>query len=566
MLTPRGWWFLAIVLGTLLVAVSVGAPSLVLVAATLASWFLGSWLRFAWITRQVPKDLGVRRELRTAAGLVQVLWARQAATVHAELTWNGRAPLPYVLAVDRVPLLAGWQDGDPWIGGSVGRDQPLALDYRIRCPAAGKLRFDGLKVTVTDLQGFFHRSAFVRDPARFRVLPPLSEAADGSPRKKRHNQLPLLGTHRLLRPGSGSELLDLRDYIPSDPPKLIAWKISARRDRLITRELESEVPIRCTLLLDVSSSVRVGPPGANALARLVEIAAALLDTNSGMRDLTGLTLVDEHGVGRVLRPARGRRSYFAILHQLADVADLPPAPGHTDLTTLLPLGMGLAHDLYPEWLTPEVNGIPWYLPAFWYEENRWRKKLAAILANVYRLGPGGLALLYQDDDTCHRFLQRWLAEHRVAAPLLLYDEAGRSLFRFSQKADFLARAVLDGVTRGKDNELFVLLADLLDLGPDLAPLLRAVQVARARHHQLLVVCPWPFGVPLPGSSTPTTQSGVPGLQELLNRAWIERLYPAFFELRRAFGRLGVPVLAASDDDAVPQVLQRLERLRAAVRR
>ena len=31
---------------------------------------------------------------------------------------------------------------------------------------------------------------------------------------------------------SGSELLDLRDYIPGDAPKMIAWKASARRDRL----------------------------------------------------------------------------------------------------------------------------------------------------------------------------------------------------------------------------------------------------------------------------------------------------------------------------------------------
>ena len=42
---------------------------------------------------------------------------------------------------------------------------------------------------------------------------------------------------------------------------MIAWKASARRDRLMTKELESEVPVRCTLFVDASSSVRVGPVG-----------------------------------------------------------------------------------------------------------------------------------------------------------------------------------------------------------------------------------------------------------------------------------------------------------------
>ena len=40
--------------------------------------------------------------------------------------------------------------------------------------------------------------------------------------------------------------------MPGDPPRTIAWKVSARRDRLITKEFESEVPVRCTLFLDTS--------------------------------------------------------------------------------------------------------------------------------------------------------------------------------------------------------------------------------------------------------------------------------------------------------------------------
>src|SRR5208283_1587492 len=141
-----------------------------------------------------------------------------------------------------------------------------------------------------DLQGFFYHRTFVRAVRTCRVLPVLADTQGHYPTLKRNNLLPSPGLHRHLRPGSGSELLDLRDYLPGDPPKTIAWKVSARRDRLITKEFESEVPVRCTLFLDTSQSVRLGLAGQNALARQVEIAAAVAQAAGAARDLTGACL------------------------------------------------------------------------------------------------------------------------------------------------------------------------------------------------------------------------------------------------------------------------------------
>src|SRR5204862_2682314 len=98
----------------------------------------------------------------------------------------------------------------------------------------------------------------------FPVLPKLVDAEARQRATKRFNLLPPPGVHRLRRPGSGSELLDLRDYRPGDPPKRIAWKASARKGKLITREFESEVPIRCTLFVEASDAVRLGPAAPNA--------------------------------------------------------------------------------------------------------------------------------------------------------------------------------------------------------------------------------------------------------------------------------------------------------------
>jgi uncharacterized protein (DUF58 family) len=564
MLTRRGWWLFAIAGILCLGAIAVNAPALLLTTMTLLTWFLAGWIGFSWRTRSFPRGLEIQREMHTSAGPTTVLWARRPVTVRVELYWTGGGRLPFAAVVDRVPILVRWLDGDVWAGAGVDAQTPIVIEYRVEPRAAGRLRFDGLRVTVSDLCGFFHQTAFIRDPVRIRVLPPMAEPANALPRKKLLNRLPILGNHRYLRPGSGSELLDLRDYVESDPPKLIAWKASARRDRLIVKELESDVPVRSTLIVDMSSSVRVGPVGDHALARLVEIAAALLQANHRSRDPTGLTLVGDSAVERVIRPARGRRAYFELLHLLVDVADAPPRHAG-DLEALVHAGMGLAYDLYPDQLDPEVNSAPLLAVGLWFRARWMRKKLAAILAHQHRLGPGGIMLLYRDDVLFRDHLDRWLAEHRVAVPTMLYDEAGHYRFRSPQKPALFADALLRGVAHGRDNELFVLLADLLDQGADLDPLMRAVKVALARHHQVQIVCPWPPGVPLPGE-TAKPSTAPPRLQELLHRAFAGRLHGDFAELKRKFAGLGVTVLAAASDKTVAAILERLQRLRVGGRR
>src|SRR5438034_8167603 len=260
MLTSRGWWFLVVVLAVTALGVLRGLPTLAVLGLTLLLWFLGEWLLFAVRRRVTVRKLHVFRELRTERGPVDTLWAGQTFEVQVELRVEGGGKLPYVSVSDRVPFGAEHIAGETERDGQLRRDQGLRLTYSVRCPAVGRIRFEGLRVQLADLQGFFHHAAFVRGVVLYRVLPVMASTAGQSASIKRHNLLPPPGIHRLHQAGSGSELLDLRDYLPGDPPKTIAWKVSARRDRLITKEFESEVPLRCTLFLDTSSSVRIPSP------------------------------------------------------------------------------------------------------------------------------------------------------------------------------------------------------------------------------------------------------------------------------------------------------------------
>jgi uncharacterized protein (DUF58 family) len=612
MLTPRGWWLLVVALLQLVAGVMLaytGQVLLPLLGLTVLLWVLGEWLVFALRTHRLADRLTVEREVRDDRRAVDTCWAGRSFSVRVTLRLSGRWPLPFAAVEDRLPGGAEVVSGTRSLQTDLVPGQAIELNYRIRCPAPGQVRFDGVRLEVADLQGLFSLRVFLRRPVVLPVLPALADAEGHQRTDKRHNLLLPPGIHRLRRPGSGSELLDLRDYLPGDPPKMIAWKPSARRDKLITKEFESEVPVRCTLLLDTSQAVRVGPPGEQALTRLVEIAAAVTQAAIDTRDLVGLVVCGEDG-STYAAPDRGQRHLVDLLRRLAAAARLAPAPGRADSETMLALAWPLAEEVYPDLLRPAVNRFPAWLPWFAFRptylrkvrfwevilpflpalsatrrrQSMQRKRLSALLAVRYGLPPGGLGLLLEDDERFATLAQRFLADHQVAYPVPVYDEDGRYLYASADKVKALAAALVRAVARGRDNELFVLLADVFDLDAgQLEPLLKAVRVARARHHQVLLVCPWLPGIPPPRDDVPVVQPAAPGrvpsylrpgggalvgasLAKQLRQLMTARYHRSYREVRRMFGRLGVPVIRAGAGEPAQLILDRIDRLRAIRRR
>ena len=606
MLTVRAWWLLLTVFALLLFGMLASHPVLALTGLTILLWFAWEWILFAVRRHFLLPKLFLERTLYDGRGPVTTLWAGRVFRVETRLRLPSRFNLPFVLVTERVPFAADLVDGLTTGQGAVGGKQPIELAYRIRCDQVGVARFEGVRVQFADYQGYFYHAAFVPLVACYRVLPLLHDGRGLSAGTKQRNQLLPPGVHRLRTPGSGSELLDLRDYASGDPPKTIAWKISARRDRLITKVYENEVPIRCTLFVDASNSVRVPSARGTALRRLLEIATAVIRANTKMRDLTGLCLFDEQEA-RYAAPDRKGAHLNRLLQMLADAAALVPATSRADPEPLLPMTYRFAGEVYPKLLADGFNYVPFWLTWFssfprytrrsralhrllasrmlWFaiscipivgglclflifkftesrrRRQHWRKKLAALLSVRYGLAPGGLAALLEDDDAFSLLLQRFLAEHHVPFRLPLYDRDGPYLFAAPEKIPALAAALQRAIGRGRDNDLFVLLVDLLELDESLAALLGVVHVALSRHHQVILVCPWPTGLPLPrpepaeaaiaaehGCRDSQPQHSLPFPGSLPSRT--PRLRPS----RRA-GR------CAASDEAVPLILERINRLR-----
>jgi uncharacterized protein (DUF58 family) len=606
---------------------------------TLLVWLFVEWVLFTVRYRSSADRLVVERVLIQGDRTVPAVWAGTKFTVRLTVSNFGAARLPYVLVEDRVPADYTAKDWRNRRAFDLPPGDRAVLEYNLRAEAPGVLRFEGVMVRVADVAGLFYRRLFLRVPVEYLVLPPLTDDEGKHRGAKKFNTLPPPGVHRLRRPGSGSELLDLRDYRPGDPPKMIAWKASARRDRLITKEFESEVPVRCVLFLDASNGARVGPPGYAPVIRLAEVGAAVAQAAAANRDLVGLTVFDEEAAD-VAPPARTQVHMIQMLRKLGEAAARLPDPKQTDADLLARYAYPLAQELYPDLLTKDVNSRPigmYWIPIadtrwFWLilallcwpllltqkevleavaktaatfsgpgESWKWmivlvllpgvlagliwlvhgirgffaprsirtarRKQLGALFAMLDGTGPAAVERHLHDEADFSRRATRFLLDHRVRLPLVLYDRDGNYRFRSERKVEVLAAALTRAVSRARDNELYLVLADLAELAADLQPLVNAAKVARARHHQVLVIVPWPADMPPPYDAPPSGGKAKAGVRigVVVRSVLVSRYHHGFDRVRSALAKAGATVVRVEDEDPVQLVLERLDRLRGAAR-
>jgi hypothetical protein len=252
------------------------------------------------------------------------------------------------------------------------------------------------------------------------------------------------------------------------------------------------------------------------------------------------------------------------------------------------------------WPPGTIALLFWFFHSFrgWFGERRReltrRKQLATLFALQDGTGPDAIERLVFDDEAYAARVAVFLQRHLLRCPVPLYDDEGRYRFRCEGKAPVLAQAMVRAVGRARDNELYVILADLAELGGHLAPVVKAVRVARARHHHVLVIVPWPADVPSPDDPDgPTAKARDeddeprarnawdlpkrkprgerdrprhdthrrPSLVTLVRQNLTRQYHESFKALRRELSRVGATVMRFNDGDPVQIVLDRLDRVR-----
>ncbi len=434
-----------------------------------------------------------------------------------------------------------------------GSSYETAFSYKVGARAAGLVILPGVRLTLQDRFGFFQMHRFVKAEQKFRVMPDFFQSAELRPTIKRQNSLPQHGIHRLQRSGTGAELLELREYVPGDPPKSIAWKVSARRDKLMTRQYESEVPVRVHLFIDGSFSTRIGGYGLRLMDQINFVAASVAKAAIAVGDPVSGMLVDERAVQRLPWLA-GDRGFMQLLKALSDFSQTPPPAVRVLTPYLMQCAMRICHERYPELLDRRYH----LLPFSFFASTRERYRMAGVLAEVFDLNPNEQVECIHDETKLayylHLFLHEagmpWMAPMIVAPP----DPAAGA----QQRMQLLGDAMSKAIAHARDNEVFVVLADLVGCAPNLNQLLRVVKLAIGKHHRVAFVCPTSTFL-RPESEIVEPKSG--SVQDLMFAAEQARVRDLAQQMKRDLVRLGVAVSFAGERSAIQMIIAEMDLAR-----
>jgi len=102
----------------------------------------------------------------------------------------------------------------------------------------------------------------------------------------------LSGMHRSPYFGQSVEFLQHREYVAGDDLRHVDWKVWARQDRLVVKQFEEETNLRCTILVDSSSSMAYAGEGVSKFDYAATLAACLSYLVLHQQDAVGCITFD----------------------------------------------------------------------------------------------------------------------------------------------------------------------------------------------------------------------------------------------------------------------------------
>ncbi|MEZ4404602.1 MAG: DUF58 domain-containing protein [Kofleriaceae bacterium] len=219
----------------------------------------------------------------------------------------------------------------PCPAASVPPGQQIEHTTEVRPATAGYQVMHGAVLILGDLLGLFEVEAYFPNPIAIKVFPRRRPAVAPQLRRAGGVHSDQIGMHHVRRRGLAGELRELREHAHGDPFKYIAWKATARKGKLMVRDLENELVATHVVCVDIGASMRLGPRGAGALDWAIDSAAALSRAALDGGDRVGLVTFDTRPVLE-LRPGAGHHHWLQLVDRLLDAATVVDE----DLTDLTP--------------------------------------------------------------------------------------------------------------------------------------------------------------------------------------------------------------------------------------
>lgn len=430
----------------------------------------------------------------------------------------------------------------------------VQYEYKAKCLGAGNCDYPGVRVTFVDRSGFFQSDKFFNTPQTLRILPDYYQSGEVRPVVKRFNTLPSHGIHRLRNAGTGAELLELRDYVAGDPPKSIAWKASARRQKLMTRQYESEVPVRIQFFIDAAYSTRLGGYGKRLIDQINYVAASIAHAASQVGDPYSATLITGEKANR-LSWFGGDMGFLQFLRALSDFSQQAPDLELPLNSQVIDAAMAIFQERYPEYLNKNYWRIPFSLSG----TMRHRMRLAAMFGERFDLSPREQVECAVTGTKLASYIRRLFVESGQPwmAPLIprsFISSAATQDDRSAPSLKTLSQSLTRATLRAKDNEVFVIFADSQLCVPLMHELLPAIKLAKSKHHRVAIICPaTTLQRPVQYPIRPQSNS----VNDLLEAAECARMRGLQERLEAECTRLGVPVSFTGEPTAIRMVLSEI---------
>lgn len=124
------------------------------------------------------------------------------------------------------------------------------------------------------------------------------------------------GEQRARGAGAGGEILQLRDYRRGDPLRVVDWKATARRGRMISRDMSEDQHLEVIVAIDAGRASGLGAGEVDRLGLYVNVAARLAQRAAALDDAVGALVFAARPLAS-LAPARGDAALVRIRDLLA---------------------------------------------------------------------------------------------------------------------------------------------------------------------------------------------------------------------------------------------------------
>jgi uncharacterized protein (DUF58 family) len=246
-------------------------------------------------------------------------------------------------------------------------NQEVKFSYILQAPLRGKFTFGPTKFQIYDRLEFRFEEMSGENFEELLIYPNVEEVRIMESLAKKRRLGHMFGIHKTRQMSLGTDFTGIRKYEVGDEYRRIDWKASARTQKLMMRQYETERNIRIFIILDTGSTMSAGRPENSKLEAAIRAALMLAKTAMERKDHVGLlSWSTKHNSFQ--KPGLGEAQYHRMLDLLAEIEP----GGEFDLPTAV------------EYLAPRVTQQSFFIIITDLESNKKRLEKGVKLIRGYK--------------------------------------------------------------------------------------------------------------------------------------------------------------------------------------